>query len=172
VGAEQTVAVVTHDDVDAFCRAQYPRLVGLLGLYCGDGNVAEDLAQEALLRLVQKWSRLPTTDDAQRWLTRVALNLAKSSLRTRATRRRILDHYGAGLASESHRADPTSAVAVRAAVASLPERERRVVILRYFDDLSVAEVAEVMQCPEGSVKSLSHAAIGRLRAAGLEVNDD
>ena len=78
----------------------------------------------------------------------------------------------ASVAADSPGLDSASTLAVRAAVAALPERERRVVILRFFADLPVSEVAGVMQCPEGTVKSLTHAAITRLRAAGLEVSDD
>jgi RNA polymerase sigma factor (sigma-70 family) len=62
-------------------------------------------------------------------------------------------------------------LAVRAAVARLPERERRVIILRFFSDMSVSEAAALIGCPEGTVKSLTHAAIRRLRDAGLEVDD-
>jgi RNA polymerase sigma-70 factor (ECF subfamily) len=144
----------------------------MLGLYCGDGDLAEDLAQDALARLVSAWERLPSDDDAARWLTRVAFNLAKSSFRARATRRRVLESFGHTLVQSADASDQASVFAVRAAVAGLPERERRVVILRYFADLSVAEVAEVIGRPEGTVKSLTHAALTRLRRAGLEVADD
>jgi RNA polymerase sigma-70 factor (ECF subfamily) len=159
-------------DVDVFCRAQYPRLVGMLGLYCGDGDLAEDLVQEALVRLVRAWDQLPTDEDAERWLTRVAFNLAKSNFRARATRRRVLATFGHTLVDSANADDHASVFAVRAAVASLPERERRVVILRFFADLSVAEVAAIIGRPEGTVKSLTHAALERLRRAGLEVADD
>jgi RNA polymerase sigma factor (sigma-70 family) len=158
-------------DVDAFCRRQYPRLVGMLGLYCGDVPLAEDLAQEALVRVVREWPRLPSDADAQRWITRVAFNLAKSSLRMRATRQRVLARHASHLAPGAGSGELATALAVRAAVARLPERERRVIILRFFSDMSVSEAAELMGCPEGTVKSLTHAAIRRLRDAGLEVDD-
>lgn len=170
VGADKTTAVVR--DVDGFCRAQHSRLVGMLGLYCGDGDLAEDLAQEALARLVRWWDRLPSDADAERWLTRVAFNLAKSSFRARATRRRVVATFGHTLVRSADPTDHDSVFAVRAAVAALPERERRVVILRYFSDLSVADTAAALECPEGTVKSLTHAALARLRGAGLEVTDD
>ena len=159
-------------DVDAFCRQQYSRLVGMLGLYCADVPLAEDLAQEALVRLVRNWSRLPSDADAQRWVTRVAFYLAKSSLRLRATRQRVLSQHAAHLAPDHASGEHATAIAVRAAVASLPERERRVIILRFFTDVSVSEAAELMGCPEGTVKSLTHSAIRRLRYAGLEVDHD
>jgi RNA polymerase sigma factor (sigma-70 family) len=143
----------------------------MLGLYTGDVDLAEELAQEALARLCRHWDRLPTTEDAERWVTRVALNLAKSTFRSRAARRRILERYGHALAGRPDPGDSASALAVRAAVSKLPERQRRVLVLRYFADLPVAEVADVMGCPEGTVKSLTSQAIALLRRAGLEVSD-
>ena len=80
--------------LDDFCRAHHRRLVGMLGLYCGDGDLADELAQEALVRLCRHWEELPTEGDAARWVNRVAFNLAKSTFRTRAVRRRVVDRYG------------------------------------------------------------------------------
>ena len=160
--------------LDRFCREQYPRLVGMLGLYLHDQYLAEELAQDALVRLCRAWDGLPSDGDAQRWVTRVAFNLAKSSFRSRAARRRVLDRYGPSMATDPLRSAEAVAdvMAVRNAVAALPERSRRAIILRYFADLSVAEVARLMECPEGTVKTLTRDGIARLRKAGLDVTDD
>ena len=56
---------------------------------------------------------------------------------------------------------------MRDAVAALPERQRRALVLRYFSDLPVVEVATMMGCPEGTVKTLTARAIAALRGAGL-----
>ena len=170
--AETEGGALTSADLDAFCVREYRWLVGLLGLYCGDADVGEELAQEALVRLCRNWDRLPTEADAKRWLTRVALNLAKSRMRSRAVRQRILDRYGHTLVRRDPSTDEARVFAVRAAVAGLPDRQRRVVILRYFCDLSVADVAVLMECPSGTVKSLTSIAIAALRRTGLEVTDD
>lgn len=169
---EATTAVLSARDLDAFCHRQHPRLVGMLGLYCGDRDLAEELTQEALARLCNHWSKLPSAEDAERWLMRVAFNLAKSQFRMRTTRRRVLDRYGHSLALTDRQQDGATVIAVRSAVASLPERERRALILRYFNDLPVIEVALEMSCPEGTVKTLTAQAIRRLRTAGLEISDD
>lgn len=159
--------------LNAFCRREHPRLVGMIGLYCGDRDLAEDIAQEALIRLCRHWAKLPTEADASRWLTRVAFNLAKSSFRTRATRRRIMDRYGGSLSrDEVPDGETSTTMAVRAAVAKLPDRQRRVIVLRYFCDLSVREVALLMACPTGTVKSLTSLAVHALRRSGLEFSDD
>ncbi len=154
-----------------FCRTQHPRLVGMLGLYSGDRDLAEELAQESLVRLCRQWERLPSEADAVRWVNRVAFNLAKSTFRTRAARRRITERFGAAFAPHTSVHDDDASLAVRSAVAQLPQRQRRVVILRYFCDLSVREVAVQMNCQEGTVKSLTSLAIARLRSSGLEFSD-
>lgn len=162
---------LTNADLDATCRRQHVRLVGALGLYCGDRDLAEELCQEALARLVRDWSKFTTTDDAERWVLRVALNLAKSNFRSRATRQRVIQRYAHTFSTTTEH-DSADSLAVRAAVATLPDRPRRALILRYYADLTVAEVAELMQCPQGTVKSLTSQAITLLRKAGLEVSDD
>lgn len=172
VGNESSAAL-PDDRLDQFCHREHRRLVGMLGLYCRDVDLAEELSQEALARLCRHWSKLRSEEDASRWLNRVAFNLAKSSFRARAARRRILDRYGHTLAATT--ATPgveAGALAVRAAVAQLPDRQRQVVILRYFCDLPIAETALVMRCPAGTVKSLTSQAVAGLRLAGLEVSDD
>lgn len=169
-GAPPAARPVTEGSLEAFCRERHRPLVGMLGLYLGDRHLAEELAQDALIRLCSHWDRFDTAEDAQRWLNRVAFNLAKSSFRTAATRRRLLDRYGPTMQQAAHEPDDAAVLAVRAAVRALPERQRTAILLRYFDDRSVAETAAVMDCPEGTVKTLTHKAIAALRRAGLEVD--
>ncbi len=77
------------DLLEGFCRYEYPRLVGLLSLYCGDRSVAEDLAQATLARVWQHWDRVARLDAPGLWSRRVALNLANSwHRRQRLSRRR------------------------------------------------------------------------------------
>ena len=164
--------VAATGDLSVFCQQQYGRILGLLGLYCGDRDLAEELTQETLARVCRRWPRLAESEDPERWVTRVAFNLAKSSFRSRSTRRRVVERYGHSLVSSDCQADVAAVLAVRAAVAQLPDRARRAVILRYFTDLSVADAAAVMRCPEGTVKTLTYEAIKQLRRAGLDVADD
>ena len=69
-------------------------------------------------------------------------------------------------------ADVASDVMIRVAVRSLPRREREALVLRYFADFSVREVAASMRCPEGTVKTLTRRGIERLRRSGLVEDDD
>ena len=76
------------EEQDVFCEDAYPRLVGLLTLYTGNANLAEDLAQEALARAIRHWRRLQRMESPKGWLYQVAINLANSwFVRRRAERR-------------------------------------------------------------------------------------
>lgn len=153
------------DEVADFCTAEYPRLVGMLGLYCGDRGVAEELAQEALARAWRHWKKVRTMDHPAAWLQRVALNLANSHFRRLGAERRARERSGR---VEDRTFDPDAAdkQAVREAVGALPKRQRTALVLRYYLDLTYAEIAEVMEAPEATVKSLVRRAIVRLRSEG------
>lgn len=146
-------------DFDRFCHAQFPRLVGLLSHYCGDGHVAEELAQEALARAFKDWKRVAQMAGPEKWLTTVALNLARSHFRRAAVERRFFRRE-----RREHQHDPDAAdkVSVRATVAQLPSRQKTALLLRYYADLPIIEIAELMQCAEGTVKTLIHRAVQRL----------
>ena len=154
------------------CAELEPRLIGTLTLYCGDRFVAEELAQETLVRILDRWEEVQQLTSPAAWAHRVAINLANSRFRRLRAERRAHQRLGARVA-QNHGVDVAAHVAVRGAVARLPRRQRTALVLRYFADLSVAEVAALMDCAPGTVKSLTHHAIDALRRAGLmdEVHD-
>lgn len=145
-----------------FCQLMYPKLVGTLALHCGDRDVAEEMAQETLARVWERWPSVSEMEAPQAWAYRVGFNLAASRFRRRAAERRAhrrLAHpppTGVG-------ADPAEMLALRQAVAALPDRQRAAILLRYFADLSVADAALALDCRPGTVKSLTSHAIERLR---------
>jgi len=177
-GALPSAAVSAHAagapaDLASFCRLEHPRLVGTLGLYTGDADLAEELAQDALLKACREWERVRTFAAPGAWVHRVAINLANSSFRSRAARRRALRRLD-GDRREAVDRDPAIDLALRSALADLPGTMRAVLILRYFADLPVKEVASVLSCPEGTVKTLTARALTKLRNSGLadiEVSD-
>jgi RNA polymerase sigma-70 factor (sigma-E family) len=144
----------------AFCRELHPRLVGALALHCGDRDVAAELAQETLARVWERWSTVERMDSPEAWAFRVAFNLAASRFRRGAAERRARARLGP---VDDHAPDEADALAVRAAVASLPPRQRSALVLRYFADLSIERTAEVLGCRPGTVKSLTNQAIASLR---------
>ncbi len=148
------------EELVAFCEAQRPRLVGFLGLYCGDAQVAEELAHDAIAKTCQRWRHVRGMDAPDAWVYRVALNLAASHFRRIAAERRARARFPNPRAPQE--ADRDDAIAVRKAVTSLPKQQRTALVLRYYLDLSVAETAQLMGCADGTVKSLTHKAIASL----------
>lgn len=157
-------SVEWESEFAAFCVEEHPRLVGALSLYCGDRALAEELAQDALSRACRDWRKVRHLGAPGAWTHRVAINLANSYFRRASAearaKRRLQDEQNARKDSSL---DPVVALDIRKAVASLPRRQRTALILRYYVDLSVREVAEVMDCPEGTVKTLTSKSIASLR---------
>lgn len=159
------------DDLEAFCLEQYPRIVGTLTLYCGDTSIAEELAQETLLRVAMKWKDVRRKDSPGAWVHRIAINLANSHFRRRTIEKRVLSHATRLETDSTDTGEFASAVATRQAVAGLPKRLKTALVLRYFLDLSPTETAEVMDCSERTVKRLTKKAIDQLakeQLVGLE----
>jgi RNA polymerase sigma-70 factor (ECF subfamily) len=141
----------------------------MLALFLGEQHVAEDLAQEALIRLHQRWESSGRPDSPRAWLSTVALNLARSWWRRRYAEVRANRRVQAPVTTALG-PDPADVLAVRTAVVALPERQRAAVVLRFYAGLSVAEAAAALRCREGTVKSLTHHAIHQLRRS-LAVED-
>jgi len=156
-----------EQELAEFCRAQHRRLVGALSLYCGDRDLAEELAQEAIVKVVSHWGTVRRLDSPTGWAYRVAINLANSHLRRRLAERRATRRLSYRQRTVADEPDTPTALAVRAAIAELPKRLRAVVVLRFFADLSVREVSELLGYPEGTVKTLTAKALAALRAKNL-----
>jgi RNA polymerase sigma-70 factor (ECF subfamily) len=148
-------------DLAVLTQALHPRLVGLLALYTGDRHLAEDLAQETLIRLHQHWPSVQAHPSPEAWASRVAINLAGSWWRRRGAERRANQKVDARRSPLP--VDHADVLAVRSAVGALSRRHRAVVVLRFYQGLSVRETAEVLGCPEGTVKSQTSSAIAELR---------
>jgi RNA polymerase sigma factor (sigma-70 family) len=101
-------------------------------------------------------------DRPEAWLTTVAVNLATSKLRRRSAERRAVARAATRTVG-SEPFDTADAMSVRAALLRLPIRQRTALVLRYYEDLSVAETARVMGCADGTVKSLTSKAVDALR---------
>ncbi|MGH2734113.1 MAG: SigE family RNA polymerase sigma factor [Actinomycetota bacterium] len=154
-------------DLVLFCELHHPRLVGMLSLYCGDAAVAEEVAQEALLKTCRQWRRVRRMDNPAGWLHRVGFNLANSHYRRRNAERRAGEKLSARPPDGSN-PDVADAVALRRAVAELPKRQKTALVLRYYADLPYAEIAALMDAPQPTVKSLVRRAVERLRSHGFE----
>ena len=149
----------------AFCRTQHTRLVGVLAYSVGDRYVAEELAQETLIRVCQHWPKVRDMAAPEAWTHRVAQNLATSWVRRRVAERRATRRVHAR--PTAHVVEAThDVVAVRSEIQQLPLRQRTALVLRYYADLPAAQVAVVMGCKEATVRALTHQAITALRERG------
>lgn len=146
-----------------FCRREHPRLVGALTLYCGDRVVAEEIAQDALATVCERWEQVRQMAAPGAWVHRVAVNAANSRFRRRAAERRALRRLGGRVVEDSSDPDAAEAVAIRRAVATLPARQAQAVVLRFYLQLSVAETARWMDTTDAAVKSLTQRALAGLR---------
>lgn len=150
-------------DAARFCADEYPQLVRALSLYVGDAYVAEEIAQEALLRACRLWSKVADLESPGGLTWRVATNLANSHLRRQRVARRARRRL-AGQTETVHRdPDGGDAVAVRRVVAALPERQRAALVLRHVQELTVEQTAERMGCSTDAVRSLTKRATATLR---------
>jgi RNA polymerase sigma-70 factor (sigma-E family) len=158
-------------DFEAFCLGQNAPLIRMLTLYCGDVEVARDLTQETLARAWVHWRKVRQMDRADLWLRRVALNLANSHFRRRKVERSARRRPGPDASDDG--GEPGSSTAdrllVRDALARLTDRQRTALILRYLDDLSVEQTAELMRCSTGTVKKLAARGLVALRS---QIGDD
>lgn len=151
---------VTIVGFEQFAEEEYRRLVPALTLLVGDRAVAEELAQDALVRAYQQWGRVRGMAAPGPWIHRVAVNAGLSWLRRRAAERRALRRAGA---PGGDRIDDADVLALRRAVAALPRRQRQAVVYRYWFGYSTAEAAELMGINAGSVKSAVTRAFATLR---------
>ncbi len=146
---------------DGFCRERYGRVVSAVQVIVRDRATAEDIAQEAFARAFLSWSKLWPEGNPVGWVHRVASNLAISWHRRAARELRAIARLGKR--TEMSVPGPEAYPELHREVAALPPRQRAVVALFYTLGLSVEETAKAMGCAEGTVKSLLHAARGRLR---------
>jgi len=130
-----------------------------------DADEAADITQETFLKAWRSLSGFRGDATFSTWLTRLALNTARDHLRRRRARAVVTLFRGTPQRAGD---DPAGAVAdrdeLRRALGQLSAQGREVVALRYGRDLSLAEIAALLDCPEGTVKSRLHGALTRLRA--------
>jgi RNA polymerase sigma-70 factor (sigma-E family) len=153
-----------------FFEENYAKVLGALRLVIADRGRAEDRAQEAFLRAYRDWSRIGSMHRPVTWVYVVALN----DERRRWKRRRIdTTDREPELPAPDIAGSVVTTIAIRDALKSLTERQRTIVVLRFFSELRVAEIARVMGCAEGTVKATLHQALARLRIEmEIEPNED
>jgi RNA polymerase sigma-70 factor (sigma-E family) len=140
-----------------------PGAIRLAYLLTGDQALAEDLVQEAFLRFVGRLHHLRDRDAFDAYLRRTVVNLSKNVFRRRAVERAYLERESAQIAIEQRDPDVVGYESMRAALLSLPARQRAAIVLRYYEDLPEAEIAEILRCRPATVRSLVARGLERLR---------
>ncbi len=147
-------------DIAAFSEFVENRSHALLRtayLVVGDHQLAQDLLQEALIKTLVAWPRLRDHDKVEAYVRRTIVTTAISWRRRRSFHERPTETL-----PESMNADAMEGLATHrlliAHLRSLPPRQRAAIVLRYYEDLSVAQTAEIMGCSAGAVKA--HVSIG------------
>jgi RNA polymerase sigma-70 factor (sigma-E family) len=154
------------DVVAALHLAHYRSLVRMAVLLVDSESCAEEVVQDAFLKLMRRWSTLRDVGSAEAYLRRTVVNGARDQLRSRRVRRlvRMPTVAPASSADEPVMREETSRQLI-AALAALPPRQREVLVLRYFSELSERQVADCLAVSVGTVKSSAHRGLVALRTA-------
>ena len=146
-----------------FMHGRWAQLVRLGYGLTGDLHVAEDLAQTAFARAYASWPRVRRAADPDAYIRKIVVNANLNRFR----KRRVIEDLTAAVPEVAHAGDPVGRrddrAALMAALLQLPYGQRAVVVLRYWLDMTEAEVAGVMGCSVGNVKSQSSRALAKLR---------
>ncbi|PZF88786.1 SigE family RNA polymerase sigma factor [Micromonospora deserti] len=153
-----------RDAYVAFVASHQHRLLRAAYLVCGNRHQAEDLLQDALLKLALRWPSVREGDPAA-YVRAILYRDAVSWWRRR--RREWLSAYPPE--RETRDADGVLRLALHDALGQLPPRQRAVLVLRYFEDMTEAATAEALGVTVGTVKSQCHAALRRLREVAPEL---
>jgi RNA polymerase sigma-70 factor (sigma-E family) len=145
---------------------QYKSLVRLAAMLVRDISTAEEVVQDAFIAMHDGWHRLKDADKALAYLRQAVVNRSRSVLRHRVVVEKNAPKPAPDMPSAEHGALALlERSAVIAALRDLPERQREAIVLRYYADLSEAEIAATMRISRGAVKSHTARAMASLKAA-------
>jgi RNA polymerase sigma-70 factor (sigma-E family) len=130
-------------------------------LLTGDAALAEDLVQDAFVKLAGRLVHVRGPGAFHAYLRKTVVNLARSHFRRKAVERRFLERQAEPRPIDAP--DPSDREVMRSALMALPLRQRTAVVLRYFEDLSEAQIADLMRCRPAAVKSLVFRGLSTLR---------
>jgi RNA polymerase sigma-70 factor (sigma-E family) len=149
---------------DEFVRARLPQLLRFGHALTGSPHAGADLVQDALERTMLAWSRIESKDDPEGYVRRIMVNRNVSIWR-RLHRERLVDQV-----PERQAPDRTRDDGLWSAIQRLPTKQRAIIVLRYYEDLTEAQIAATMGCSAGTVKSQASRAMAKLRE--LVQNDE
>jgi RNA polymerase sigma-70 factor (sigma-E family) len=159
-------------DFTAYLQARQARLLRTAYLLTGDQHQAEDLVQTALAKLYLAWHRVHDRDSVDAYVRRIMVNENHSLWRRAWRRREVATDAVPDRDGVDDRYDEGRSAAVWQVVQTLPRKARAVVVLRYYEQLSEAETADVLGISVGTVKSQTSRALARLRETAPELREE
>jgi RNA polymerase sigma-70 factor (sigma-E family) len=147
----------------AFARRRGPHHLRTAVLLTGDWHTAEDLVQTCLAKLYRVWHRLDTGVDPDAYLRRMLINTRRSWWRARWRQEAPVEVVPDRATEDDGQERQALADTLRRALAALPARQRAALVLRYFEDLPEAHVADLLGCSVGRVKTHTSRGIRQLR---------
>lgn len=157
------------DDLRDFIVRRGAALSRTAFLLTGNHAEAEDLVQEALIKAAARWTTLTARGDPEAWVRKVMLNDLRDWRRPRRMRMLSSDRLPELPDEVDRTAQSDARIALMRALAQLGPRQRAVLYLRYYEDLSEAETARQLGCTLGTVKRQTHDALERLRAVAPQL---
>ena len=154
----ERAAWTADEALEQLYAAHWRQLVRLSVLLVRDHGTAEEVVQDAFVAVHARWSRLRDPDKALAYLRQAVVNRSRSALRHRAVVARHAATVRPGRRRRPRPRDSDRRAAVLDAMRALPDRQREVLALRYYLDLSEAEIADTLGISRGAVKS--HASRG------------
>jgi len=152
---EEPAVIVGLESFESFYRREFRGLVSLTFALSGSRLAAEDLAQEALMVAHKRWPEVCRLDHPAAWVRRVASNLAISEIRKRTSEAKAVARLAAQRREPIPPLEPEDE-AFWKAVRSLPGNQAKAIALHYLDDMSVNEIAEVLDCSPSTAKVHLH----------------
>ena len=143
--------------------ASAPRAVRLAYLLTGDRGLAEDIAQDAFIRVAGRLAHLRSPGAFDAYLRSAVVNLSKNHFRRRAVERAYLEREGPRIEDVGSDPDVATYDTVRSALLRLPLRQRTAIVFRYYEDLPDATIAELLGCRQATVRSLVARGLEALR---------
>lgn len=143
------------ESFDRFYEREFPQMVNIAYAVSGSRMAAEDLAQEAMIAAYRRWNEVGSLERPGGWVRRVVLNRAASAYHRRGAEARALLRLAPLRGSPPASLSDDTAAFWRA-VRRLPKRQAQAIALHYLEDASVAEIADVMECAENTVKVHLH----------------
>ncbi len=162
--AQPEVAVEARMSLADLYERSAPGAIRLAYLLTGDRSVAEDITQDAFVRVSGRLAHLREGGAFDAYLRRAVVNLSKNHFRRRAVERAFFERTRPATVAAGHEQHLVEREATMAALARLPQRQRAAIVLRFYEDLTEDAIAQILRCRNGTVRSLVTRGVQALRA--------